>query len=494
MLSKLLLHFTTNEGKFWAKGDQEALQKELAGQRRTSGQKSTDYLKANRNRQGSEAGIDLQTGLATPGTGLMGRMELQRNDLNKRFGDYAGTGGINENARAALQDNPGSIAGRIATPDYSQAMKGYQDMAATGGADLSKATSTYRDIQGGNADMESAAAGLRNIDYSGVNDSIGKLKELGATGGMSDADKANVLRPLYYENEKTGGYSDKNLADIKKEGNASISGLYGNMQDEMNRRRAASGYGGGFGANAQSMARQGAIESGNQDVRTNIGLSESVRQGKMSAADAIQRGQLGISDITGRVKTGALGSAGSLGLGVTGQQASNLEASGDMTGKIQQLRMAAAQGDVEAQRVLQSGKLAGLGGMTDITSRQGQFDLNRADLASGNVRALQGMEQQGQQYGMSGLSSMYGRDQNQLQNEQGNELQAMGMDDTQQARLLEIMQRNSMQPGKNQQRYGNILGGIGSAAGLLRGFGGVGGGFGNSDNPATSGPSSNWYE
>lgn len=450
-----------------AKGDQEKTMAEIQAQQRRSQTGWDTFQGRTQNDIGSESGA------GKLGYGTKGRIEQQRNDLNSRFGNYAGTGGINDNARRALEDSPQSIAGRIQTPNYGDAYEGYRNLASTGGMNIANATDTFRGMQAGNEDMRSAASGLRNINFGDVNDTISRLKDFGATGGFTAADKENILRPLYYENEKTGGYSDRNLADIKKESNSTISSMYGNMQDEMNRRRAASGYGAGFGANAQSMARQGAIEGGNQSLRTNIGLAESVRQGKMSAADAIQRGQLGISDISGRNTLGAYGSAGSLGLGVTGQQASNLEASGDMTAKMEQLRLAAAQGDVNAQRMLQEGKISGLGGMTDIRSREGNFDLNRADLASGNVRSLQGMEQQGQQYGMSGLAGMYGADMGRLSDEQHQQLNALGMNDEQQARLLDIRMRNAAQPGKHQQAYGNVLSGMGAVSGLLTGIGGM---------------------
>ena len=453
-----------------AKGDQEETMQAIRQQRTASSKRTADYLAGNAANIGNEGtpgpGGDMQGG-----TGIRGRIGQQRTDLLGRLSSYAGTGGVSDATQTALGRGPNSITGSLTAPNYAPSISGYQDIAATGGADLGKATSTYRDIQGGSPDVASAATGLRNIDFSGVNQNIGSLNQLAATGGMSEADKANVLRPLYYETEKTGGYTPEQIANIKSESNASVPGFYANLQDEMNRRQATSGYGPGFSAAAQSAARQGAIGAGQQALNTDVGLAESVRQGKLSAADAIQRGQLGISGITSQTSLGALRTAGEEGLGITGQRASNLEASGRLSQSEQSLRLAAAQGDVDAQRILQSGKLAGLGGMTDIATAQGQYGLNRAGLESGNVRSAAEMTQQGQQYGLSGLGGMYQSELGQLSNEQRNQLAAMGLDDDQQAQLLNIMSRTATAPGRNQQLFNNILGGAGAVSGGLSGLG-----------------------
>lgn len=427
-----------------AKGDQEKANSAINQQRTGQNTRLNSYLDNSAKRLGSfsNSGIGATGGLYNPGGtyspggtavgrtpppgtpssgtavpangvyegGLRGNVSQGRDELKQLFGDYFSTGGVSENTRNALEDSPNSIAGRIQAPDYSEASRGYKNLMETGGVDLSN-----------------------------VNDTISKLKDFAATGGMSAADKENILRPLYYEMEKTGGYSDKDLANIKKESNSVVPSFYSNMQDQMNRQRAASGYGAGFGSAAKSMAREGAIQSGNQALRTDVGLQESVRQGKMSGADAIQRGQLGISDITGRNTLGAYGTAGNLGLG--------------------------------GQSLVQQGKIAGTGGLSDIATRQGQFDLGRSELASNNVRGLAGLTQSGQQFGASGLAGIYGGDMNMAMDEAKNQLAAMGLDAGTQNQLLGLLTQNANNPGKWQQIYNNILSGVGAASGVMTGLG-----------------------
>lgn len=493
-----------------AKGDQEETMNAIRGQR-TTAQDAMNPINAGFNSQIGATGVGGQ-----PGTGLKGQQQTQLNDLTPRLQNFAGTGGVSDSAKTDLGSGQNSIVGRmpgldptltaglgtgsnsiannIPTPDYSKSNAGYGDLAATGGVDVSNSEQTLKGLQGPNDTNTNIVNKLSNVSnlQGGVNDSISKLNSFGATGGMSDEDKANVLRPLFFQNEQTGGYTDQDQANIKKESNSVIPSYYSSLSDSLARQKASSGYNPGFSDANRSLMQQGAVASGDQALKTDINLADTIRAGKMDAAKAIQSGQLGISGITTPAKLSALQSAGQLGSTNVGQQVSGLEAAGGLNQDQQKIMQAAAMGDVTAQQLIQSGKIAGTGGLAsnttaaaqaaqakaglassnagELLNTQSSDAINRARLASSNVSGLAGMTQEGQQYGISGLGSLYNSSTNQLSDAQKMQIQSLGLTADQQARLLEIMQKNSEQPGQDQQMFGNILKGVGAASGAISGL------------------------
>lgn len=509
------------DGLLWAKGDQENTMAAINKQRTTTQNNTTGYQTANNNRIGSVGSIDPNTGVTTPGSGLMNQQQNQLNEATNNYRNFAGTGGVSQSTTNALSPNgPNSIAGNIKQPNYDNLSQDYQNIAATGGIDPTQTNnainglgsvdysqSTDASSKLGNmnplGDISGVTKGLQNIDYSGVNNSVGNLNNFASTGGVTAQDLSNLNRPLFYENEQTGGYSPTDIANIKKESNAPISSFYSSLQDEMNRQKAASGYGPGFSDAAQAATRQGAVAAGNQDLQTNIGLAESIRQGKMDAAKQLAANQLGLTQATTGAKEAALSSAGNLGLGITGQEGSNLAATGGLINSANNIRAGALgsagslansknanqigalsdSGNLSAnlQKILQSGKLAGLGGMMDANNATATNSLNQGKLASSNASTLGGMQQQGQEFGTSGLSSLYNSTTGQISQALAQQLSALGLDANEQQQLLALLSQEGTQPGSTATAFGNVFKGIGAGAGALSGLGGLfsggGGGF-----------------
>jgi hypothetical protein len=414
-----------------AKGDQEKTMKGIGTEQKKQEARQGAYLKSSGTRLGEYGGLPGKGGpgtldLEAQGTGLRGNVSAGREELLDKFRNYPGLAGAAGGAAAeggAAGGGPSGGGAGGAPEDYSESQTGFRKLIKTGGVDLTD-----------------------------VNDTIKKLKDYAATGGMTAEDKANIMRPHYLEQEKTGGYTPEQLANIKKESNAVIPSMYKNIQDEMNRRMAASGYGPGYGAAQQSVARQGAIGAGEQALKTNVGLAESVRQGKMSAADALQKGQLGISDITGRNTLGAYGSAGQFGLG--------------------------------GQELMQKGLIAGSGGLSDITTQQGRLAAQRAETAAASGRASAalaesqrqfdlGLGEKQRQFGLGGLSDLYKSDIGMSEDEARRLQTGMGMDAQTQEALLSQQRATAAMPGRNQQMFGNIMQGVGTAAGAMTGLGGL---------------------
>lgn len=504
------------EGKLYAKGDQEDTRAQTNATKQTADARSTDQYNT------------LNNQVAAAGTAG----QAERSNILGNYNSFAATGGISDADRQALMatgsvtgpsGSSGSVSGSgggggggnqgtggtpstpqsyagtggmatnyggpsgsafsyLNAPTYDEPYTGYQDFAKTGGVDLSKPISTYDSLQS------------NPIDQSGIDSSISNLNNFAATGGVTADEMSQLNRPLFDEFEQTGGYSAGDIANIKKEGNATIPSFYSGLQDTLDRQRASSGYGPGFSDANQALTRQAAQETGNQDVSTNINISNAVRQGRMAAAQQKAANALGLIQYTTPAKEAALASAGSLGLNTQ-----------DL---ITKTKLAAAQGDVQAQQLIQSGKLAGLGGEANIQTQQfnnqatkaqgeqqytttedqiaamraassGQLGLGYANLDAQNQRYLIGATQSGQLAGNQGLLNTYNSQYAPLTQSEGALQAGMNGGNGADTSYLNILNNNAQQPGAIAQGFGNVFKGAGAVAGALSGLGGLTNPFSN---------------
>ena len=219
----------------------------------------------------------------------------------------------------------------------------------------------------------------------GINKALPGYEEFATTGGITDEMRDRIRGlGLFDEYTKTGGYSDADIANTRARGIAPISAFYGNLKNEMQRRNnATGGYGVGFDTASARSARDAAISGANAARDTELGINEQVRQNKFQGAQAL---------------SGA---------------------------------------ETNYAKMVQEGRLAGLGGMTDIgkfgygglegiaARSQSISDANaRSAAAASNARAAAGRASAdqdarallaSQQYrdkmklaGLEGLESVYG--------------------------------------------------------------------------------------
>lgn len=140
-------------------------------------------------------------------------------------------------------------------------------------------------------------------------------EEFSKTGGLT-SDNINRIRGLgvYDELAKTGGYSDIDRSNIRARGISPISSIYGNLQNDMARRRAVTGgYSPGFGGTASKLARESSIASGRAALDTELGLSDAIRSGRLAGAGGISSSEQGLADITQRGRLAGLSGLESLG-------------------------------------------------------------------------------------------------------------------------------------------------------------------------------------
>jgi hypothetical protein len=440
---------------------------------------------------------EIQSQIRDQGKKDVAYADTTRDYLTDRYKGYAATGGIDQSEidklRATGQagsSNGGSGGGggvntggaespyaSLKADTYGDEYAGYKGLSETGGVDLTRPQSTYANLQ--------APGG---IDVSGAKTAESDLRNFSATGGVTQRDLDTINRPLFEEFEKTGGYNDKQLADIRGRSNSVIPSFYNNLQDQLDRRRAVQGYSPGFDASTRQLTRQSAQQAADAARDTEMSIGDTVRTGRMDAAKRISDNGMNMLSIATPAKEAAMKDAGNMSLN-----------SADLTSKIQ---LAAAQGDVDAQKIIQSGKITGLGGMVgskaqafaDAAQRVGgiqNWDLSNrsiaassaasaannalgwANLNAGNERFLINNTLQGREYGDTGMLNTYRsapgaltQDWNSMQNSINSEGQ------TQQG-LINSNIANAGLPGKYASAFDNITKGLDFGVGAISGLGGM---------------------
>lgn len=485
-----------------AKGDQEQANKDVQSARTTQNANYADYVK---NVQGQNPG-------ARPGQ--------ERQQIWDQATGYSATGGITPEAAQRLRDSGrfssggsggdggyGGGGGGGYSPSMNQSGNPY---AMNGGRsafnDLGPSSfSNNRDIDYSIAELGNAGDAQR---YQDVRNQISLLNDFAVTGGVTDQDYNQINRENFYEFEKTGGYNDTQLADIRARSNQAIPSFYQNLQDQMSLNRVRSGQynNGTFDASSAKMARATAQQGAEQQRNTEVELADRIRAGRMDASKTIAGNRLDLLKTTTPAKQAALSSAAGTSLGLADTINQGIYSSGQIalakakgiddytinvaTGKD---RYATVEDQIAAQeRISMAGISASAASSRYATDRA--MDYQQAALNSTNERYLMGQEQQGRQFGMGQLGDIY----RSASGEQGqfNDDYLAGINGWAgaQNQNLGIQAGLASQQGSNQQGFGNIMSGLGSAASFFKMFG-MGGapGFNNNATGPYQGPRTPGY-
>lgn len=186
--------------------------------------------------------------------------------------------------------------GRVNTEDQAlrgEILGGYRNLA--GGKDVGGNPLAYG---GGSSSSYGGGGGQYQAKMLGIDPSLvgleGRFNTL--SGGLDRA------LPGYEELAKTGGYSDADRANIRSRGAETGSAIFGNLRNEMARRGAVTGgYNPGGSASMARLAREQGIAAGKGARDTELGISESARQGKLAGLGGMKEigslGYGGVSDI-----------------------------------------------------------------------------------------------------------------------------------------------------------------------------------------------------
>jgi hypothetical protein len=208
----------------------------------------------------------------------------------------------------------------------------------------------------------------------GIHQAMPGYSEFSKTGGLTPEIVERIRgKGVFDDFAKTGGYSEADISNTRARGIAPVSAFYGNLKNELARRQGVTG-GRGVGLDTASArsARDAAIASAGAARDTELGLQGQIRSNKLGGAQ-------------------------------------NLSAA-----------------EVEHAKLLQGGRLAGLGGLTDIgkfgygglegiaARSQAVNDANRRAAASAsnanraNSLAEQKYRDSLKLKGLEGLESIYG--------------------------------------------------------------------------------------
>lgn len=430
-----------------AKGDQEQANKDIQAGRKEQSGNYYDYLNA----------------VKKQGEGLGDQAKNERGQLWQTGTDYAATGGLTPEMMARLRAT-------------SQGGGGGGGGSSAGGSGNMQA-GNYGNGPGSAFNYVGPSA-FNNVNFS-FDDARKMFGESAAAfrpmtnerGGLSDEQMGNINRGTLLDFEKTGGYSDPQLADIRARSNSTVPAFYGAMQDAQNRQKVTSGqgFGGAFDASSARMARQGAQDSAEQTRNTEIGLGDTVRQGRFQASSKLADLGMQTADLASRNRLSAASGLSGVGGGLaqidlSDAQMQMLKAKGIddytinvATGKD---RYATAEDQIAAQERI---AMAGIGASSGAAN---------AALQAANERFLIGSQQQGQQFGMGNLADLYRSANGPLGQNNASWLAGLqGMSGSQND-LLRTQAGLVNSPGSSQQGWNNFFGGMGSLAGGLGGLGG----------------------
>ncbi len=234
--------------------------------------------------------------------------------------------------------NNSRSANATATADYGRMMGDYRNL--------------YSDVSG---------RGPTTFNWNDVNYSRpGELNE--AFGFLRNSGKG------YQEFADTGGYSDKDIQELRARGMSPIRSAYGNTIRELDRSRSLGSGGANYIAARSKVQRELPGQMADAMTTVNAGLADAIRQGKLAGLSGLH---------------GVGGTMGGL--------------SADEASKILQAQMANSTGRLNAQGMTEGSYQNFVGNRRGILGDQNQLYGTTPGMANMfGQQALQGMGQRGQ--------------------------------------------------------------------------------------------------
>jgi hypothetical protein len=205
---------------------------------------------------------------------------------------------------------------------------------------------------------------------------IDSLTEIGKTGGLTEEEKQRARGGGYYEEfAKTGGYSDRDLANIRSRANSGVPAAFSRMKAEGDRfANIQGGAGPGRSIMMGRLGRQQAAGAADASLNAEIGIKDKVNQGRQWGTQGMSTSELSLQDLLSKNKLSGL-------MGGNQSQQQMMESimggrqwgTGGLQGMAENDRQAAMQaaassaaGDRWSQEFGLRQKLAGLGGLESL--------------------------------------------------------------------------------------------------------------------------------
>ncbi len=416
----------------------------------------------------------------------------------KGYSDYAGGGGLTQADKDRMQGainawGSGTFAGGAGGGGVGNPLAGKQSnyrglSSAYGSAyrpDYGEADTGFRKLSG-------ASGGFDQGQLDQIYGNVGRLSEIGRTGGITDEDKANILRQSILDQEKTGGYTDQDKALIRAKSAASSPAYFGALKDNLERQRSATGNLANAGAVDFKLARQAAQQQGQDRTGSEIGLQESIRGGRERAGQFLSGQGMELAGLRTANELAGARSAGDLGLstqqGITSNQLQGLQGLAGSQTNLGQWGLGQA-GGLDQFGLAQAGGLDQWDISNAAMEQQAQASNSARSSASADQAARANAEyqqwlteygNQQKQYGIGGLENLYNTNLGASMDYSRMGIDTLSNKYNSQAQMLGLATQNRGATGmENMGTIANAAGGVIGAftgTGALKGL--LGGGVG----------------
>jgi hypothetical protein len=329
---------------------------------------------------------------------LIPRSDNERSTLNKTYGDFGGS---------TADRYSGELNSPVTRVDSGGGGGGGGNSGGGGGKSSEDYVGVWEELMGKTGGFDPTRLGNINSvsdklrgageNYGGSKEAAEGLMGIGRTGGISDTDRSAVNRDYLLEAEKTGGYGQGDIANIRSRANSATPAFYQNLKEGMDRSRGVSNFGPGMDRSSFKLARQGAQDQGNAARDTEIGIADSVRGGRMDASKFLSGQNLSLADMTAKNKLSGYGAAGEMDINrnkaIEDAMARSAGIDLDTQGQITGARLGASTAKGQDARARQS-----------IGAASGAAAGARADA---NKRWASQMAQEDRMFGARGLSDTY---------------------------------------------------------------------------------------
>lgn len=176
----------------------------------------------------------------------------------------------------------------------------------------------YDQEKAGYDDLLSPTGGLDPSAVGNIRGDITNLRNLGLTGGLDEESIARFRGGGVYDDlVKTGGYTDADKMNIRSRATSVIPSMYDALRNQLSSQNSAqNGYNPGYTSQIAKLARETGRGVSDASRDAEIGISESVRSGRLAGATGMSQAENSLQTLrTGNMLRGSQ-AAGAMDLGL----------------------------------------------------------------------------------------------------------------------------------------------------------------------------------
>lgn len=362
---------------------------------------------------------------------MYGSLSGGYNNFINGGGDYTGgSGGGGGGGGAPMDSRFGDVEGS------------YRNFMGSGGVD----TGRFNQFQGNLGEL-AGSGGWTPEQTAAYEGDVNSMR-----GMASDENIANRFRGngVFDEFAKTGGYSDRDISNIRSRANSVIPAYYDVARNEASRMGSVQGgYGPGQGALFARMGRDQARGAASTALDTEVGIKDKVNSGRQWGAGQVSNAEGALQNMRMNALTGATG------------------AESNMRNSIAQNRIGAANAgagnETGMQGVIQKGKMFGTQGLEGMAESAASRAAASSAQSAADAHWQAQFNREGRQYGLEGMQSLYGSHPGEVDMYLGHNEAGQGLDNSASGRIIDQRMQNN--PKRDwASTIGSLAGGFAGAA------------------------------